>query len=212
MRPWFNSWVRKIRWRQDRLSTPVFLGFPSGSAGKESACNAGDWGSIPGLGRSPGERLSTPVFWAWEFHGLYSPCGGKESDMTEWLSLYCSPPGFSVHRIFQAKILEYIAISFSKGSSRSRDRTHISCTGRQVLYHRATGEDLPQLISRHGTDIKQKSCTKCHCQVPTNHMQVFSCALFTEHQSHVSMGPLALIISYHGVQDPRSAGEWFTSV
>ena len=35
------------------LPTPVFLGFPSGSAGKKSARNAGDLGSIPGLGRSP---------------------------------------------------------------------------------------------------------------------------------------------------------------
>ena len=39
----------------DRLPTPVFLGFPDGSADKESACNVGDRGSIPGLGRSPGE-------------------------------------------------------------------------------------------------------------------------------------------------------------
>ena len=39
----------------DRLPTPVFLGFPCGSPGKESACNAGDLGSIPGLGRPPGE-------------------------------------------------------------------------------------------------------------------------------------------------------------
>ena len=34
-RPQFNSWVQKIQWRRDRLSTPVFLGFPGGSAGKE---------------------------------------------------------------------------------------------------------------------------------------------------------------------------------
>ena len=54
-RPWFYFWVRKIRWRKDRLPIPVFLGFPGGSAGKESACNVGDLGSIPGLGRSPGE-------------------------------------------------------------------------------------------------------------------------------------------------------------
>ena len=33
----------------------IFLGFPGGSAGKESACNAGVLGLIPGLGRSPGE-------------------------------------------------------------------------------------------------------------------------------------------------------------
>ena len=37
------------------------LGFPCGSAGKESACNAGDLGSIPGLGRSPGEGKGYPL-------------------------------------------------------------------------------------------------------------------------------------------------------
>ena len=45
----------KICWKRDRLPTPVFLGFPCGSAGKESACNTGDLASIPGLGRFPGE-------------------------------------------------------------------------------------------------------------------------------------------------------------
>ena len=54
-RPWLDSWLRKIPWRRDRLPTPVFLGFPGGSAGKASACNAGDLGLIPGLGRSHGE-------------------------------------------------------------------------------------------------------------------------------------------------------------
>ena len=45
-----------IRWRRDRLPTPVFLGFPCGSAGKESACSVKDLGSIPGLETSPGEE------------------------------------------------------------------------------------------------------------------------------------------------------------
>ena len=47
-------------------------GFPDSSVGKESACNVGDPGLIPGLGRSRGggERLTTPVFWPGEFHGL----------------------------------------------------------------------------------------------------------------------------------------------
>ena len=40
--PWFDSWVRKIDWRRDRLPTPVFLGLPGGLAGKESACNVED--------------------------------------------------------------------------------------------------------------------------------------------------------------------------
>jgi len=62
------------------------LGFPGGSAGKESTCNAGDLGSIPGLGRSPGEGEGYPL----QYSGLenpYSPWGHKESDMTEQLSL-----------------------------------------------------------------------------------------------------------------------------
>ena len=72
-------------------------GFPCGSAGKESTCNAGDLGSIAGLGRSPGEgilekipwrRLPTPVFWPGEFCGLYSPWGHKELDTTEPLALH----------------------------------------------------------------------------------------------------------------------------
>jgi len=54
-RPWFNSCVGKIRWRRNRLPTPVFLAFLCGSAGKESTCNTGDLGSILGLRRFPGE-------------------------------------------------------------------------------------------------------------------------------------------------------------
>ena len=46
----------------------------------------------------------------------------------------CSLPGFSVHGIFQAGILEWVAISFSRGSSRPRNRTHISCIAGQILY------------------------------------------------------------------------------
>ena len=54
-------------------------------------------------------------------------------------------PGFSVHGISQARILEQVAISFSKGSSQPRDWIHVSCVssiGKQILYHWATGEAL----------------------------------------------------------------------
>ena len=50
----------------------------------------------------------------------------------------CSPPGFSVHGILHAEILEWVAISLSIGSSQPKDRSpisYVSCTGRQVLYH-----------------------------------------------------------------------------
>ena len=65
------------------------MGFPGGLAGKESACNAGDLGSILGLGRSRGEGNGYPplVFWPGESHGLYSRWGHKESDTTELLTL-----------------------------------------------------------------------------------------------------------------------------
>ena len=59
--PWFDSWVRKIPWGRDRLPTPVFLGFSCGSTGKESTCNVGDLGLIPGLGRSPREGNCYPL-------------------------------------------------------------------------------------------------------------------------------------------------------
>ena len=52
----------------------------------------------------------------------------------------CSPPGFSVHGILQAGILEWDAISSSRGSFRSRDQTHVSYIGRRILHHWATWE------------------------------------------------------------------------
>ena len=74
-RPRFNSWVKKIHCRRDRLPTPVFLGFPGGSDGKESACTLqhGRPRFDPWVGKMPWrrERLPTPVFWPGEFHGLY---------------------------------------------------------------------------------------------------------------------------------------------
>ena len=59
--------------------------FPGSSAGKESTLNVEDLGSIPELGRSPGEGKGqpTPVFWPGEFHELYSPWGCKESGTNE---------------------------------------------------------------------------------------------------------------------------------
>ena len=54
----------------------------------------------------------------------------------------CSPPGSSVYGISQARILEWVAISSSRGSSWPRDRTHVSCIVRWILYHWATEEDF----------------------------------------------------------------------
>ena len=65
-----------------------------GSYGKESACNAGDWGSILVLKDPPEKRMEpTPEFSPGEFHGQRrlagcSPWGHKELDMTERLTLF----------------------------------------------------------------------------------------------------------------------------
>ena len=57
--PWFDSWAENICWRRERLPTPAFLGFPGGSAGKESACNVGDLGSILGWENPLEEGMTT---------------------------------------------------------------------------------------------------------------------------------------------------------
>ena len=68
-----DPWVGKFPWRSIRLPTPVFLGFPDGSDGKESTCNAGDLDSIPGLGRSPGEGNGYPL----QYSCLENPYGQR---------------------------------------------------------------------------------------------------------------------------------------
>ena len=74
-------------------------GFPGGSDGKVSACNAGDPGSIPGLGRSPGEGNGNPLQYSCLENSMdkrslvgYSPWGHKDSDTTEQLH-FTSLPG-----------------------------------------------------------------------------------------------------------------------
>ena len=78
----------------------------------------------------------------------------KESEVAHSRLTLCNPvdcnlPGSSVHRISPARVLEWVAISFSRGSSRPRDRTCASCIGRQVLYHWATREALYDTRSTH---------------------------------------------------------------
>ena len=65
--------------------------------------------------------------------------------MFDYCPMDYSPPGSSVHGILQARILKWVVISSSRGSSRPRDRTHVSCVsciGRWILYHWATWEAL----------------------------------------------------------------------
>ena len=56
-----------------------------------------------------------------------------------------SLPGSSVHGTFQARILQQVAIFYSRGSSRPRGQTRMSCTGRWILYHCATWEAVASI-------------------------------------------------------------------
>ena len=79
--------------------TCIYLGFPGSSDSKESACNAGDPGSIPGSGRSPGEGNGNPLQYSclekshgWRSLVGYTPWDCKEVDMTERLRHMYSVP------------------------------------------------------------------------------------------------------------------------
>ena len=79
-------------WSISRICTPgktiALTILPSSSDGKESACNAGDLGSIPGLRRSPGEGKGYPLQYSGLENSMDSVVHGvAESDMTERLSL-----------------------------------------------------------------------------------------------------------------------------
>ena len=89
------------------------LGFPGSSAGKESICNAGVLGLIPGLGRFPWRRAWKPTLvflpgespWI-EEPGGPRPWGHKESDMTKQLSI--AQPRILINVSFVQQIVEYL--------------------------------------------------------------------------------------------------------
>ena len=72
----------------------------------------------------------------------------------------CSLPGSSVHGVFQVRILEWVAISFSRGSSPPRGWTHISFIGRQIFYHWATGE-APEVVKAKDKNSVWKVFKEC---------------------------------------------------
>ena len=66
----------------------MLLGFPDSSVSNKSACNVGDLGLIPELGRSPGEGKGYPLQYSGLEDSMDSPWSHKELDMTEQLSLF----------------------------------------------------------------------------------------------------------------------------
>ena len=120
----FHLWVRKIPWRRTGQSTLVFL--PGESHGQRSLVGCSPW-SCKRVGHDLATEQEACV------------CMLVASVMSDSLWPHgLSPPGPSVYGILQARILEWVSLSSSRGSSWPRDEIHlsyVSCIGIWVLYH-----------------------------------------------------------------------------
>ena len=165
------------------------MGYPGGSSGKESACNDGDWRSIPGLGRSPGEEndyllqyscLKNPmvrgVWWA-AVHGVIKSqtwLSNKAHTHTaaakslQSCPTLCdptdgSPWGSPVPGVLQARTLEWVAISFSNAWKWKVKVKHSVMSDPQ----RPHGLQPTRLL--HPWDFPGKSTgVGCHCLLHTH--------------------------------------------
>ena len=118
-------------WDSKKWASSISKGFPCGSADEESACSVGDLGSIPGLGRSPGEGKShwskpTPVFWPGESHSQW---GHKELDKSEWLSL------------------SFLSLSILKNYKRANIHIVLGQKARCRMFWRAPHDLFPSLVN-----------------------------------------------------------------
>ena len=146
------------------ISVSFFRHLLCGVLPKRQACSYGNWSLVRTHGVDKAGAVLTVDF-SLLHYSSESPrdVGGITESWLPWLSamsfvlliaclhatllqscltlcdpMDCSPPGSSVHGTLQARILEWVAISFSRGSSWHRDRTWVSCVsciGRCVLYH-----------------------------------------------------------------------------
>jgi len=144
-----DTWVGKIRWRKNSLPTPVFLGFPCDSAGKESACNAGDLGSVPGLGRSPEGGKGYPL----QYSGLDGPWGRKESDMTEQLKQKKSKRYYSTLKFQEPNIL----VLYMKLASSNDRMTAVTVF---LKYEHLENRSYVELIFINPSHLEKHRCLK----------------------------------------------------
>ena len=134
------------------------------------------------------------------------------SDWTELNPVDWSPPGSSVHRFSQAKILEWVAISHSRGSSGLMAQTHISsisCLGRQILYHSATWEALPDLQSNCEYTVTNwiafmRICRQNHWGKKKKHKQLLSRTLCPCYQSQRKIPTTLRIVKFITVPTSRN--------
>ena len=120
---WFDSWVGRIPWRREWQPTPVFL--PGESRGQRSlaGCSLCCFVAQSRHKWSIAQKRVLSVVGSVCVCVCARTCAVTHSCPTHCDPLDCSPPGSSVHGILQARILEWVAISFSRGSSQPRDQT-----------------------------------------------------------------------------------------
>ena len=155
------------------------LGLPRGSDGKESTCNTGDLGMIPGLGRSPGGRQGKPLQYSCLVnpHGQrslvgYSPWGHKESDMTEWLSTAQSLFHFSYYKDSTPKTpqTELVGVYMGRVFWMTIERC---CSKFKCLLTSSSGSPYPRIYP-----------TEVYTKVLKNvHSKVFLTALFVQKET-----------------------------
>ena len=96
------------------------LGFPCGSAGKESACNMGDLGLIPGLGRSPGEGKGYPLQYSGLVNsGLWIQSMGSQGVWHDWVTFTFT---LELYLLIATKFCPLLFIQMQKKKSRTRVR------------------------------------------------------------------------------------------
>ena len=129
--PWSEAWIQDPDREPASMVTPMLSSSWRHPAPQNSLTF---WACLPFLSAktSRGSIINTWVL-LWCFG-----CVHAQSHLTLCNPMNCSPPGSSVHGILQARILEWVAMPSSRGSSRPGDRTYISCIVRQIPYHWAT--------------------------------------------------------------------------
>ena len=105
--------------------------------------------------RTTTKMLKEDPGYRWEYKGLCMYVSHSAVFDSLWTPMGCSPPSFSIHGILQARILEWVTVSFSRWSSWTRDRTRNSCISSRFLSVWATRKD--SLIA---------------CKCPTSHRNI----------------------------------------
>ena len=120
---------------------------------------------------------------------VMSVCSVPQLCLTLCSPMDCSLPDSSVHGIFRARILDWVAASFSRGSSQSRDQTLVACIGRQMLYYLSHQRSLLFIMGTKLLVLAEGAQQKCQVFLPPPGplLLIFSCITRSLHSFIVSM-------------------------